>query len=195
MPSIPPNPRLEKYYTKTLAPALRGRCPTLDLLECGTVALMSYLGPPESKIPPTVLVNECLALVREYTRTRPQEQQDKWLVQVVLAYGCGWQRCAQSGEQRWDTLWPGAVQELVEITENFVARAVKILCSSVRNFTGLGPREQTEYAEMIASIFVGRMPDPKVKYTQYQSITTWDPHRGNLYGWLQHAVQGMKEQQ
>lgn len=218
MPSIPPNPiytaidravdnlraarsrasddgkSLENYYAKTLAPALHQQFPDLDRRECDTVALISYLGPQGFQALSSPWFNECLALVREYTGTRPQAEQDKLLVQLVLAHGCGWERCAQSGVQRWDTIWPGAIQELVEITENFVVSAVKILRSSVRDFIGPGPREQTEYASMIASIFMRRMPNPQVKYTQYQSITTWDPHRGNLYGWVQHAVQGTQGQ-
>ena len=188
---------LAYYQARVLAPGLAQHFPHEgEPVARDTVGLMAYLGPPEGPYPPQSLREACLRLVRQYTAALSAEEHHKKLVQVVLAYGCQWQRTTQSGVGRWDEHWPEAVKELTDIAYNFVRSAINTLEDSVRDFRTPDKADQEEYAVDVVGDFVSLWPAPdSPKYTDYQTIHTWDPDKGILYGWLQHAVQGLPGQQ
>jgi hypothetical protein len=84
--------------------------------------------------------------------------------------------------------------ELTDTTYNFVRQTMGILKKTVRDFKKLSNfdrYELREFAQLICIEFIGYRPkldDPK--YMQYRTIHNWEPQKGNLYGWLQRAING-----
>jgi hypothetical protein len=187
---------LEGYVSHTLYPQLRRQFPDTDAVMLSVVGLMAYLGPDGAGFPPSSLCHELSDHVANYTGTLSLPERLERIVQLALAYGCGWGRTEEcrSGVARWDGRWPGAVQDLVEAASHLVLQTVKILVDTVRNFPPIWQQDRTqiqEDAEAIVAEFIGRKPESTgARYKRYQLIQEWDPTTGNLYGFLKRAIRG-----
>lgn len=190
---------LEDYVERILYPELRRQFSGNDDIALGVIGLMAYLGPPEAELPPAVLRDELIGHTRQYASDLPDAERSKRLVELALAYGCGWKRSAKSGIDRWDDTWGTAVTELTEIADNFVVQTLKILNDTVRecsesavhNQIKLDRYERKGYVGLIVAEFIGERFNPgNPEYKRYRTIHTWQPLKGNLYVWLQGAING-----
>lgn len=182
---------LEEYMLHTLESVLTTQFPGLDLLTLRVVSLMVYLGPREGTFPPLSLAEEVLGLVSGFAADRRIGQRPGWVVEIVVAYGCLWGRQATSGNPAWDTHWPGAVQEIVDITHNFIVQTIETLSQQVWAFQPSWQQLRGD-AAMIAALFTERAQPAlgAAKYKSYQTIKAWKPAESNLYGWLKRAIRG-----
>lgn len=190
---------LEEYFCNSFFPALMedlALAAPADRDEIAAVALMVMLASPLAGAPPASLREEFLLHIGVGVCHAAAEKRCCMIVQLGLAYGCGWKRTARSGQRRWDELWAGAVQEMVNLTHMFLTKAYRLLAANVRGFPeiprGLDSWEVVKSdALYIAMLFSKRPVGPDAPlYHKFQSIVFWNPHLGNLYGWLKGAVFG-----
>jgi hypothetical protein len=181
---------LEDYFARVLQPKLGQQLPDINAVEREVVALMVYLGPEEAAFPPFELREELIGHANSYASGLPDEDPGKRLVQLALAYGCQWRRSAQSDLPRWDTHWSGAMQELTDVAEHFVVQACNVLVATVRDFQRLEKYKLRDYAQSLTGEFVAPAPAGTAKHHEFLRLYNWQPAKGNLYGYLQHAIQG-----
>jgi len=195
---------LADYFCQTLFPALLEEidapdaAPAEDVAagEIATVALMALLGPRRASFPPAPIRENLFAHVTAHALPRKKSERLKWIVQLALAYGCGWGRVTPGRDEEWDGSWVSAIQEVVQIAYAFIRKAYATLAMDIRDFNAVGWLEDTRQAlkseaVLITMRFVNRLPmDGDPEYRKYQSIRFWLPNLGNLYGWIKGAVFG-----
>ena len=183
---------LTLYLRDRILPGLRPHFPNVDQQSLSVLSLMAILGPRHAGLPPGALFAEAREHLLSYldAAKTPEEEQPDAATQILLAYACRWRRIAASGPAEWNEIWPNGVFELASIAHNFTIQACGILARSVRGFSY--PQEETlkTYANLTCMAFIRRGEPQRYAYQNYQRLERWMPERGNLYGWLQRAIQG-----
>jgi len=176
---------LEDYFSAVLLPELRQQFPGEDDLTLSVCGLMGFLGPRDAMPPPALLVDELMELARAYGGASR--------VQLALAYGVGWERRARTGDSPWDSHWPGARQEVTDTVYNFTVQAWKVLVATVNGFKWADKKQLQGYALLMGKEFCDPPARTGLQFEREQrSVHCWDPSKGNLYGWIQQAVQGFR---
>ena len=104
------------YATRVAFPELARRFPDIPELPLKVAGLMALIGPVEGGPPPQVLQQDLSLRVEWILRATHAKglKPDDLMVQLGLAYGCGWRRSIRNVRQPlWDSPWPDAVKELI----------------------------------------------------------------------------------
>jgi len=121
------------------------------------------------------------------------------LVDVALALAAGWHRPPLARDGDWDSPWPLAQAELIEMAAEIIDRVcVGFAYGATTPYPGgfkLPPVYRIrEWAEACVTRFLApwREVPGHPEYETYQTIHTWDPGPGRegLYGWLRHCITG-----
>jgi hypothetical protein len=191
--------RLQKYFDEILLPQMSGAFPEEPPEVLSVFGLGPGLGPRQASCPPDEMVAELLAMVRQHAPRSP--------VEIMIALGGGWHRPVTWGPTPWHDLWGGARQEIETLVHRHVVHTWKVLNASVPGFDWPelpdGSRNYyvvREYSGRVHSKFLCPPPpeedeekekkDGTVAAKKFQSLLSWDPAAGNLYGWVRHTIQG-----
>ena len=135
---------LKEYFCGALLPALTREFPPAAGWvsdQVAAVALMAYLADDGAGAAPAALRHELFAHVAALPVPMTAADRLDWIVQLGLAYGCGWHRRVKSGVARWDGLWVKAMGEMAAVALVSVRGAYKRLVAEVRDFPP--PEEST----------------------------------------------------
>jgi len=115
-------------------------------------------------------------------------------VEFAIAYGCGWRRNIK-GKKGWDGLWVGALMVMKELLSRYIRQACKALAyqgpGGVRDFRRPSDDDEKSAASVIVMELIhGEYQDGQAEYQRYHALSEWDPQKGNLYVFLQKAIQG-----
>lgn len=183
---------LISYFEEELYVELSRRFPTIEPTSMSIIALMAFLGPRFSSPLPLSLYRDLKRRIDTIIRNRTLSLRRRldFAVQCALAYGCRWNRRTSAGDSVWDTAWPGAVTELVGIAYNFTIQATVALARSVRGFQHPPDHLLESYASIMVAHFIAQKRPAQHAYQLFQRLENWDPAKGNLYAWIQRAIQG-----
>ncbi|RKZ83297.1 MAG: hypothetical protein DRR19_19330 [Candidatus Parabeggiatoa sp. nov. 1] len=118
-------------------------------------------------------------------------------VEFAIAYGCGWQRGNTRHKKGWEGIWHGALDAMEGLLSLFILQACKALAyqgpgpGGVRYFPRHPVDEEIQDVQLIAMQLIrGKYQEGQPKYKRYHALSEWEPREGNLYGFLQWAIQG-----
>ncbi|OAD19074.1 hypothetical protein THIOM_005308 [Candidatus Thiomargarita nelsonii] len=117
-------------------------------------------------------------------------------VEFAIAYGCGWRRDIK-GKKGWDGLWLGALMAMKDLLSDKIQQACNALAyhgpgpGGVRDFQRRSDSEEIQDAPLIAMQLIrGNYQNGQPNYQRYHALSEWEPQKGNLYVFLQIAIQG-----
>jgi hypothetical protein len=115
-------------------------------------------------------------------------------VEFAIAYGCGWRRDIKD-KKRWDGLWDGAFNVMKKLLLRYIRQACNALAyqgpGGVRDFQRRSAPEEVQDVQWIAGLLISeKYQDGQPKYQRYHALSEWEPLKGNLYVFLQMAIQG-----